>query len=293
MNSFHTIAIPHKDILEGRLTLDTFAADLWEVAQKRGPDEYKDAALFFEKTYITEGLQNLLDIVERRINGKGGDPVIQLQTPFGGGKTHALIAIYHKAAEWKAKQIAIAGTSLNPNQTLWGILEQQLTGHIQHLTDRTAPGKEKLRNLLIPHQPIVILIDELLEYITRAAGVKIEESTLAAQSIAFMQELTELAASLEKLILVVTLPSSATEHYDESAELYYQKLQKVTGRVEKIYTPVQDNEIAQIVRRRLFSRIDETKARQIVNEFVDYADKESILPENNKPADYRLRFSGP
>ncbi len=63
MTAFHTIAIPHDDILQGRLTMDVFAADLWEVFKGRG------------------------------------DPVLQIQTPFGGGKTHALIAMYHKAAE--------------------------------------------------------------------------------------------------------------------------------------------------------------------------------------------------
>lgn len=66
MRSFHTIAIPHEDILAGRLTMDVFAADLWEVSQDRGPDEYKDAATFFSKTYLTQGLDNLLRVVERK-----------------------------------------------------------------------------------------------------------------------------------------------------------------------------------------------------------------------------------
>ena len=64
-----------------------------EVFKGRAPDEYKDAGQFFEKTYQTDGLKHLLSIVEGRLNGQGGDPVIQIQTPFGGGKTHALIAM--------------------------------------------------------------------------------------------------------------------------------------------------------------------------------------------------------
>src|SRR3972149_5552278 len=99
MTAFQTIAIPHNDILEGRLTMDVFAADLWEVFNKRGPSEYKDAELFFKKTFMTKGLENLLKLVEKRVNGRGGDSVIQLQTPFGGGKTHSLIALFHKAKE--------------------------------------------------------------------------------------------------------------------------------------------------------------------------------------------------
>ena len=122
MKAFHTIAIPHKDILDGKLTMDVFAADLWEVKKKRGPDEYKDSDTFFRKTYLTKGLENLLNVVERRLSGGGGDPVIQIQTPFGGGKTHALIAMYHKARKWNVKRVVAVGTALSPEETLWGTI---------------------------------------------------------------------------------------------------------------------------------------------------------------------------
>jgi predicted AAA+ superfamily ATPase len=56
MTAFHTIAIPHNDILQGRLTMDVFAADLWEVYKERGAEEYRNSDLFFQKTYQTEGL---------------------------------------------------------------------------------------------------------------------------------------------------------------------------------------------------------------------------------------------
>ncbi|MEK9149257.1 MAG: DUF499 domain-containing protein, partial [Candidatus Desantisbacteria bacterium] len=290
MKPFHTIAVPHRDILEGRLTMDVFAADLWEVSQNRGPDEYKDTETFFRKTYQTQGLTNLLNIVGNRLQGKGGDPVIQIQTPFGGGKTHALIAMYHKATEWNAKKIVVSGTALSPKETLWGLMEKQLTGRIARFSGQVSPGKEALRELLYENQPVLILMDEVLEYVTKAAGVKVAESTLAAQTIAFMQELTETAGTLEKVCLVVTLPSSIIEHYDEKAETLYQQLQKVAGRVEKIWTPVQENEIARIIRRRLFSEIDEKSAKKVVTEFIKYAEKEGILPAGRLPTQYRDRF---
>ena len=141
MRSFHTIAIPHEDILAGRLTMDVFAADLWEVSQDRGPDEYKDADTFFRKTYLTQGLDNLLSVVKKRLRGEGGDPVIQIQTPLGGGKTHALIAMYHKAAEWNVNKVVVAGTALGTEETLWGLMERQLTGKIVRLSGRQLQGK--------------------------------------------------------------------------------------------------------------------------------------------------------
>jgi len=290
MKAFHTVAVPHKDILDGRLTMDVFAADLWEVSKNRGPDEYRDAKRFFDKTYRTEGLLNLLAVVQKRLEGKGGDPVIQIQTPFGGGKTHTLIALYHSAKLWDANTVVIVGTALSTDTTLWGLLEQQLTGKITKCKGLTAPGREVLRDLLNPHQPVLILMDEVLEYVTKAAGVKVEDSTLAAQTIAFMQELSECAGICDKVCLAVTLPASILEHYDEKAETLFQQLQKVSGRVEKIYTPVQEHEITKIIRRRLFSTIDDKYAKKVVKEFMDYADREGILPAGVQPSEYRDRF---
>ncbi len=203
MKPFHTIAVPHQDILEGRLTMEVFAADLWEVSNNRGPDEYKDAEIFFRKTYLTEGLTNLLSVVEKRVSRKGGDPVIQIQTPFGGGKTHALIAMYHKAAEWNAKRVVMVGTALGPDETLWGLIERQLTGSNTQLTGLASPGRESIRKLLEPHAPVLILMDEVLEYITKAAAIKVGDSSLAAQTVAFLQELTETISSMGNVSLVV------------------------------------------------------------------------------------------
>jgi len=85
MKPFHLITIPHKDILEGRLTMDVFAADLWEVFKGRAVEDYQNPDVFFSKTYLTAGLKNLLDVAAKRLNGEGGDPVIQIQTPFWRG----------------------------------------------------------------------------------------------------------------------------------------------------------------------------------------------------------------
>src|SRR6266487_6003759 len=284
MKPFHTIAVPHRDILEGKLTMNVFAADLWETYLGRTFPEYKDPNLFFKKTYLTEGLKNLLDVVENRLKGSGGDPVVQIQTPFGGGKTHALIAMFHRAKDWEAKTVVIVGTAMSPQDTLWGSIEKQLTGNISQLSGNVSPGREKLRTLLKTHQPVLILMDEVLEYTTKAAGVQVRDTSLAAQTIAFMQELTEVAGTLDRVCVVVTLPSSVLEHYDEKAERLFQQLQKVAGRVEKIYTPVQEQEITKVIRRRLFSDVDETKAEKVVSEFMDYAERENILPIGIEPS---------
>ena len=152
MKPFSTIAIPHRDILEGRLTMDVFAANLWEVYKDRAHEDYRDSNIFFRKTYLTEGLKNLLSIAEKRLKGEGRDPIIQLQTPFGGGKTHSLIALYHKAKEWGVNVVVIDGNALDAKETtLWEEMESQLTGNVEKVKGRTSPGSEKLRSLFIAH----------------------------------------------------------------------------------------------------------------------------------------------
>jgi hypothetical protein len=290
MKPFHTIAIPHDDILEGRLTLDVFAADLWEVFHHRGPEEYYDPDLFFQKTYLTEGLQNLFTVVEKRLQGRGGDPMIQMQTPFGGGKTHSLIALYHKARRWGVKAAVIVGTPLAADEPLWGLLAEQLSGSRADFAGRSAPGREGLRRLLEAHQPLLILMDEVLEYVVKAAAVPVGETTLAAQTLAFMQELTEAVALLERVALVITLPSSTLEHYNEQATRLFEQLQRISGRVEKVFTPVRDDEIGAIIRRRLFAHVDEQAATEVINAYIDQAERESLLSRGEESLAYRNRF---
>jgi hypothetical protein len=290
MNPFHTVAVPHKDVLEGDLSLETFAADLWETHMGRSPEEYRDAETFFSKTYMTAGLKDLLEKVEKRLSGGGGDPYIQLRTPFGGGKTHTLIALYHRARQSKIKTAVLVGTALGNTDTLWGEIEKQLAGKVSRLTGNIAPGTEKLRSVLEPHAPVLILIDELLEYVTKAAGIQVGESNLAAQTEAFMQELSQVASSVKNVCVVVTLPSSSLEHFDAAAEKFYNQLQKVSGRVEKVIPPVQDSEVVKVIRKRLFASVDEEKAKKVVQNFIRYAEDEGLIPAGKKASEYRDSF---
>jgi len=97
LKPWREIAEPHEDVLKGTFQQAEFAADLSRVHEGTATAEYQNSALFFQRTFITEGMRLLLDSVVKRLAGKGGDPVIQLQTAFGGGKTHTMLAVYHLA----------------------------------------------------------------------------------------------------------------------------------------------------------------------------------------------------
>src|SRR5437868_399706 len=95
LSAWRDLIQPHQDVSSGKYARAEFAADLWQVFQGEGVDEYRDPVEFFRRTYITEGLKNLLGNALKRLNGQGGDPVVELQTNFGGGKTHSMLALYH------------------------------------------------------------------------------------------------------------------------------------------------------------------------------------------------------
>lgn len=95
LKPWREVVTPHPDVASGRYQQAEFAADLWQVYLGEATSEYQDPVEFFRRTYLTENLKRLLVRAVQRLSGTGGDPVVQLQTNFGGGKTHAMIALYH------------------------------------------------------------------------------------------------------------------------------------------------------------------------------------------------------
>lgn len=161
LKPWREVIAPHKDVASGRYQQAEFAADLWQVHLGEGSDEYRKPAEFYRRTFLTESLKQLLSGAVRRLTGKpGGDPVVQLQTNFGGGKTHSMLALYHlfsgsstrellgieevlEAAETtklpEVRRVVLVGNKISPGnpvtkpdgtvvKTLWGELAWQL-GH--------------------------------------------------------------------------------------------------------------------------------------------------------------------
>lgn len=290
MKPFHAIAIPHKNIIAGRISMETFATDLWEVSRGRGAEPYASRTEFFDNTYQSEGLKHVLSNADARLQGQGGDAVIQLKAPFGAGKTHSLIALYYYVETMDVTQAVIVGTAVTATETLWGLLEKQLSGEVAQFSAATSPGREAIRELLATHQPVNILIDKVSEYVTKAAAIPVGESTLAAQTLLFFQELSEAVSSLDNAMLVFTLPSGSLEQYDEQSKWFFEHIQKITGRVERIHTLLQDQEVAPLIRQRLFSKVKPRSVKNAVAEFLEYARQEALLPAGIDPHVYGRRF---
>jgi len=287
MKPFSTIAIPHKDILEGKFTKDTFAADLWKVYKGEASEEYTQKDIFFKRTYLTDSMQVLINKVEKRLKGNGGDSVIQLQTPFGGGKTHSLIALFHKAKEIGANLVVFDGSAISPKEVLiWEEIEKQLAGGVKAFKGNVPLAGDDIKNTLSKYQPLLILIDEVTDYTISASAIKVNNSYLSDLILNFMRFLS--GSIPEKCVLVTTYPSKT--HYSEQGQKILNALQERTGRVSEPYSPVRDEDIYEVVQKRLFEKINMNEAEKVIDEFTEYAENEKLFPPNIDKITYKARF---
>lgn len=321
MRNWFDVIQPHEDIRKGQFDEAVFAADLGDVFSGKAPADYNDPYLFFRKTYLTAGLQGLLGRVYTKLSAGVGASVVQVKTPFGGGKTHSLVTLYHylkhgnKIKELlppglgliQPKVVVIAGTHWNPVEgrttdgltrfTFWGELAYQLGGRDGYeqfrLNDeaRISPGKEKIRDFLAEYQPFILLFDEILEYVNRAIDQRDEVNvSLGTQTFSFFQELTDSVASLSHGMLVVTLPSSKLEDFGDREEESLARLSKIFGRSESIETPVKGQEVYAVIRRRLFEEetLQQTAMREIAHAyFQKYQAHKDDLPSKARDLSYR------
>lgn len=93
--SWREVVKPHPDVAAGRYRKAEFAADLAKVARGEAEAEYGDPREFYQRTYLTHGMERLLVTALKRLSGTGGEATVQLKTAFGGGKTHTMLTLFH------------------------------------------------------------------------------------------------------------------------------------------------------------------------------------------------------
>lgn len=327
------VVTPHLDIRQGRLDESIFAANLAEVALGNGREIYNNPVMFFTKTYFTSGIKSIAKTVINGLNGleEADNRVISLQTGFGGGKTHALISLYHICKSGKnvekitAAQPLLAYTGLPKFEkanisvftnttndpangrtvengihirTLWGELAYQLGGkkgyEIIRNNDeqRIAPGGT-FKQVLQQFKPALILIDELADYCVKAAGIKVGDTSLADQTISFMQELTQAVSETTECVAVITLPASPEEVGNTpEAQAILSSLQKRVSRVGADTLPVAEDEIFEVIRRRLFEDAGSPEQIEaIASDYLSfYQQYKTELPDNASRSAYKQRI---
>ena len=305
----------------------------WAVVQGTAPNVYLDPEEFFKKTYLTVGLSTVLGRVAKALKGgEAGDRIISLQTAFGGGKTHTLVALWHLAKnadkirsspECRDVQDSLGGefpenvkgvavftnASCDATQgrktpegihtrTLWGELAVQLGG--KELYELVRANDEAQRvpqglfvDLLSRVSPCLILLDELADYCVGAAAVPVGDTTLADQTISFIQQLTEAVQQVPGVVVVATLPASKYEvAQSEKGQEAFVTLEKRFQRLGADVKPVADEEIYGVVRSRLFESItppgEEDYPRRVAQAYLSmYTTHQNEVPSESAKNTYR------
>jgi len=303
LKPWREIATPHPDVAAGRYRQAEFAADLAQVVSGEAEAEYRDPKEFFSRTFITDGLKHLLVLAIKRLSGLGGDPVVELQTNFGGGKTHSMIALYHLASGQLApgeiqgfeqilhelgvqklpvaRRAVLVGTRLNPAKgqtkpdgltisTFWGEMAYQLGGSEGYAlvaeNDRTgtSPGSETLKELFDRFGPALILIDEWVAFARQLYHVDGLPAGSFDANMTFAQALTEAAKRSSRTLVVASIPASDSEIGGEGGQAALERIRNIFGRIEAVWRPANAEESFSIVRRRLFEPITDYVARDAI-----------------------------
>jgi predicted AAA+ superfamily ATPase len=320
------VALPHPDVIANRFKEAEFAADLFAVDAGLAGEGYGTPSAFFGITYLTEGLKRVLTSTLQRLSDVGGDPVIGLQTGFGGGKTHTMLAIYHLAKHLreggdlrglsglvpllnglggatlpKPKVAVFVGSSKGTDvsltlkdgpsvRTLWGYIAWRLAGE--------AGLKLVAESEVARTNPG----SELMVEVFRLAGpsvILLDEVVAFARQLpddrfeallSFIQSLTEAAKMVPGVMVVGSLPESDAEAGGAKGVSALRRLQAVFGRVHSSWLPASGDETYEIIRRRLFQQLDADGERardETVKAFHDlYRKNPAEFPPEAKEARY-------
>ena len=302
MKTLFEICTPRDDVKKGNLREEDLAADLAQVIAGTAHDEYKKPDLFFANTYPTQGLKALLKNVCQRLSGQGGSiaSVFRLDTQYGGGKTHSLIALTHAAngmkgvanveefvdhsliPTTKVRLAAFDGENADPVNgrplgdglrayTPWGEIAYALAGVAGYEKvrnsdiERVAPGADTIRELF-GGEPALILLDELSIYLRKVRGRK-----EADQLTPFLTALFKAVSSSDRTCVVFTLAigkeGRALDAYSDENEFIASKIDEATqvaGRVATLLNPTTEQETVQVLRRRLFAQIDDVASQEVI-----------------------------
>lgn len=309
------VALPHPDVIANRFKEAEFAADLFAVDTGHASDAYATPTNFFGITFLTEGLRRVLTSAVQRLGDTGGDPVIGLQTSFGGGKTHTMLAIYHLARHLseggdanglpgvaeivektgvrklpKPKIAVFVGSADGPDvslkidkgpkvHTVWGYIAWRLAGEkgLALVAEAEAARTSPGSRVMVEVFKLAGPSVILLDELTMFAR-QLDDDRFEA-FLSFVQSLTEASKMVPGILIIGSLPESDAEAGGERGKAALRRLEKVFGRVQSPWLPASGDETYEIIRRRLFQALDSDgeKAREeTVKAFHDLYKKNAV-----------------
>lgn len=297
VDPWYHATLPRREVREGRsFNPDEFAIALEQVVSGTAPDDYRNPSQFFARTHITAAMEDQIGTILRRLTGEteGAPPVMSFVTPFGGGKTHTLAALWHLAGLGpdatqlpdvarllaaqriatvpRARRGVFVGNAWDPQdvrQTPWLDLAWQLAGDggLTALGDAaraSPPGTEALSRLLaLVGQPVLVLMDEVLNFVNR-------HRALSDSFYAFLDNLVRAATGMRHVAIVLSLPKNTIEmtQYEQD---WQDRITKIVKRVARDLIANDETDISEIVRRRLFEDLGTEHTRmQVAESYADW-----------------------
>ncbi len=321
---WRSVMAPHRDVQQGEYVQAEFAADLYQVISGSADPAYGDPKEFFRRTHITRSMQELMRSVVARLRGGGGEPVLDLRTAFGGGKTHTLLAVLHmvrhprirphpRLAEIyrdaggppppKTNVAVLVGTELDPItpsrsaeetgghtvHSFWGEMAWQLAGR---------EGFELVKPFDDPaagSAPAGRVLDKLFQ-LAGPSVVLIDEVVAYLRNVdgtggygahlTFFQALTESAKRNKNVTVLVSIPESNIEFGDARGAEIANQISNIFQRIGAPWQPLDHLEAFEVVRRRLFGdSLDEAERDRTCEAFAQmYMDSSDVPAETREPA---------
>lgn len=329
MKPIRRTCTPREEVLKGDLEDAIFAADFGHVVEHLAPDVYKNPVEFFRNTHPAAPLKKVVTTIFGRL----ADPMesgaaVRLSTGYGGGKTHTLIALWHLAhnidkttigtellpAAGRPQKVIVAGIDASKfgtkvcathdnfeTHSLWGEMAFQLGGKLaynklKNVDDPTALPNDSAVRAMLPNDPTLILLDELVIYM--AALEEQARGTL----LAFLRVLIAEVGARKQAVIVITDPAGQAGYQKEAQALAdatkqmeaARRLDDIQGRKMTDYDPI-GNESAQVINRRLFDKVDYGAAEIVSAEYYNAYKRISseypdLLPPDVATQDYAKRI---
>ncbi|WP_287359318.1 DUF499 domain-containing protein [Mesorhizobium sp.] len=309
---------PRSDVLHGELDDAIFAASFGKLIRDEGPDIYRNPDRFFQNTHPTAALSRLCrDVFDRHASPTEAGAVLRLSTGFGGGKTHALMTLWHLAQNigdptmgidllapaGRPKSVRVVGIDAEgagypifarhgdqEARSLAAELAFQFGGAsalnaFGPANSAAASPDAATVEAMLPNEPILILLDELVLYMAKLTTQEV------GNLVGFLRTLMTAVATRKQAVLVITDPKDQPADSENAAKLEHlaRVIEQQTGRQATVIEPIGD-ETAQVIIRRLFDSVDPAAAaktsadyhalyQRVAEEHSDLIPEEALTPK--------------
>lgn len=315
-----------EDILTNKITENSFAVGFHAVLNGTADEIYNDPEQFFALTHFTKNLAGIYKDVLTRVARDGGRPLLVIDTTFGGGKTHSLVALYHlfnnpdiakKNADVKkilsefdlsdVPEVSLVAIDchnissvkgLGKARTIWGEIARQLDQYDMVKAfdqELRRPDADTLAKLLSSSgKPVLIMLDELVNYLKDAKAESVGKQTLADITVSFFHTLSDVIVNSKNAMFILTLPGTESA-YKEEAELLEQYkgwIREIGGREAAFTVPMERSEIYDVIRKRLFRKVDQNFAMDVAEHLQKfYAEHQESFPSDVMTLEYRTKIA--